>query len=191
MSNSPKIRSNYRGVYWHEARQKWRSQLNVLCHTFFLGEFEDEVDAAREYDLAVRYASPYSKRRRLGLGAESEFNFPAEQAGDSMREASEQIKRMLELCATYASQERIPSTVKHTGLAGRVKDLEAALAQMELRVQLLEGQRHAAPRAASVTLFPAAELVDGEPVAAAPAKPLVTKGGVTIQFLNKELHPDS
>ena len=59
--------SQFRGVSWNQARNKWRAQ---LCHgetVHHLGYFESEVEAAHEYDRAAL---------RL-KGCSAATNFPA------------------------------------------------------------------------------------------------------------------
>jgi|SRR6185436_5069509 len=55
--------SQYRGVYWEPARQKWQAQTKILGKSLPLGRFDSEIEAARAYDAAARkyfgeFASP-------------------------------------------------------------------------------------------------------------------------------------
>ena len=42
--------SKYKGVDWDKRRSKWRAQIRHNYKTFFLGRFDDEIEAARKYD---------------------------------------------------------------------------------------------------------------------------------------------
>ena len=61
--HSPKHSSEYRGVSWDSARGKWVSSIKRNRKTVHLGRFDDEVSAAKAYDLSAvemfgRFASP-------------------------------------------------------------------------------------------------------------------------------------
>jgi len=46
--------SKFKGVSWHTARQNWRAILCTAGTHRYLGSFDDEEEAARRYDAAVR-----------------------------------------------------------------------------------------------------------------------------------------
>lgn len=45
--------SEYRGVQWDTRRQKWVAKIKVDYEEIYLGRFEDEIKAAKEYDRAA------------------------------------------------------------------------------------------------------------------------------------------
>ena len=46
--------SQFKGVYWHKAANKWHAQIGQDGKKHNLGYFSDEKDAARAYDAAAR-----------------------------------------------------------------------------------------------------------------------------------------
>lgn len=58
--------SQYKGVCWHKAAQKWRAQIKHNGYTEHLGCFDDEIDAAKTYD---------DKAKEL-FGKFTRLNFP-------------------------------------------------------------------------------------------------------------------
>jgi hypothetical protein len=48
--------SVYRGVYWHAAEGRWRATVTIDGRQRYLGYFDDEVSAARAYDVAAKAA---------------------------------------------------------------------------------------------------------------------------------------
>jgi hypothetical protein len=46
--------SRFKGVTWHKARRKWSAQIMVDGKHFGLGNFTDEVEAAKAYDAKAR-----------------------------------------------------------------------------------------------------------------------------------------
>lgn len=46
--------SQYKGVSWHRARQKWVAQIKRNKQVVFLGLFDNEIDAARKYNQVVK-----------------------------------------------------------------------------------------------------------------------------------------
>lgn len=49
--------STYNGVYRTRTSKKWTAELKVAKYTQFLGEFKDEEQAARTFDIALRSTS--------------------------------------------------------------------------------------------------------------------------------------
>ena len=55
--NKPKPKNNtssYKGVTWKEDHHKWYTQIVVNHKHYFLGLFDDPLDAAKVYDQAAR-----------------------------------------------------------------------------------------------------------------------------------------
>jgi hypothetical protein len=50
--------SVFKGVNWDPARQKWIARLCVDWKTQYLGGFDEEADAAKAYDDALKLAHP-------------------------------------------------------------------------------------------------------------------------------------
>mmetsp|Transcript_14584 Transcript_14584/g.28229 ORF Transcript_14584/g.28229 Transcript_14584/m.28229 type:complete len:677 (+) Transcript_14584:571-2601(+) len=61
----PSNSSKYRGVYWNKTCKAWRSRIWVNQRSEHLGNFDDEVEAARAFD-----------RRARELGRLTALNFP-------------------------------------------------------------------------------------------------------------------
>ena len=49
-----KIKSSYRGVYWHKTNKKWKAMITANGKTYYLGYYSDERAAAEAYDAAAR-----------------------------------------------------------------------------------------------------------------------------------------
>lgn len=45
--------SKYKGVCWVKIRRKWRVSIRANNKKYFLGEFENELDAAKAYNIAA------------------------------------------------------------------------------------------------------------------------------------------
>jgi len=54
VSSDPKSKSQYLGVSWYAAKQKWQAQISAGAWRKTIGRFDDEVSAARAYDAAAR-----------------------------------------------------------------------------------------------------------------------------------------
>ncbi len=76
MQNRPKRRtkchSKYKGVSFRTAQRKWVADIQVNGKPIFLGYFDDETEAAREYDRAAKkyhgqFAALNFKRHRSKL----------------------------------------------------------------------------------------------------------------------------
>lgn len=46
--------SIYKGVSWHKLKRKWIASCAVNCRNKFLGYFNDEIEAAKAYDLSAK-----------------------------------------------------------------------------------------------------------------------------------------
>lgn len=68
IQNSPvkEHTSGYRGVHWRKDRQKWTAGAGARERYRWLGYFNNEIDAARAYDQAVREL----------FGPDAQVNFP-------------------------------------------------------------------------------------------------------------------
>mmetsp|Transcript_15893 Transcript_15893/g.17971 ORF Transcript_15893/g.17971 Transcript_15893/m.17971 type:complete len:284 (+) Transcript_15893:302-1153(+) len=54
-SSKPVVHSSsYKGVHWNKACKAWRAQISVRGKTEHLGNFDSEIEAAREYDRRAR-----------------------------------------------------------------------------------------------------------------------------------------
>lgn len=54
--------SDFKGVYWSENDKRWRSQIKTNNTTIHLGNFIDEINAAKAYDeAAIKYFGEYAK----------------------------------------------------------------------------------------------------------------------------------
>lgn len=61
-----KSSSRYKGVAWHDASSKWSVQIGINRKRMHLGIFDDELDAAKCYDVhAVKYFGEFA---RLNFG---------------------------------------------------------------------------------------------------------------------------
>ena len=56
MQSNPPIggTSKYKGVSWNKCHKKWRARVKMNGKEYFLGYFDNEIDAARAYDNRVR-----------------------------------------------------------------------------------------------------------------------------------------
>jgi len=69
MNSSKPIRKSsscFKGVCWHKDTKKWQSQIKLNGCSYYLGLFQNEVDAAKAYDdAAILLFGEYAK---LNLG---------------------------------------------------------------------------------------------------------------------------
>jgi hypothetical protein len=59
MKNRQPPRSQYKGVYYDETRDRWIARIRVNGHLEFLGRFMDEMEAAEAYDTRATQAFGY------------------------------------------------------------------------------------------------------------------------------------
>ena len=81
-------RSKYRGVNWDNQRFKWTAQITIQNKSYYLGTFEDELDAARAFSEAWKKAGlPLNNNGRTVLYSEETANSqqPAGAAGQQDR----------------------------------------------------------------------------------------------------------
>ena len=57
--------SKYKGVSWHKGKQKWTSRHTFKGKTYNLGDFDNEEDAAKTYNEAVKDFQKEFKRINL------------------------------------------------------------------------------------------------------------------------------
>lgn len=53
--HSPRGTSRFKGVHWDKEHRKWRVSLSVDTRILFVGRFDDEIAAAKAYDVAARH----------------------------------------------------------------------------------------------------------------------------------------
>lgn len=61
-------KSGYRGVYWEKRSKKWRANVKKNGQRYYLGRFDDAVEAAHAYDAKVKELD----------GDRARLNFPSE-----------------------------------------------------------------------------------------------------------------
>ena len=61
--------SQYKGVSWAKAKGKWRACITIRKRSIHLGYFDDEIEAARVYDVAAQRC----------FGVMAKFNFPLQE----------------------------------------------------------------------------------------------------------------
>jgi hypothetical protein len=53
--------SRFKGVTWDKREKKWRAQLPHKCKNIHVGDFTDELEAAKAYDqTAKKYRGPFA-----------------------------------------------------------------------------------------------------------------------------------
>jgi hypothetical protein len=93
--------SKYRGVSWDKSNSKWKAQINHTRKIHYLGTFDDEEEAARAYDRAVR----------AHRGDKATLNFPAEgEQGVSVGVSS----KYRGVCWSKSSSKWVAS-IRHSG----------------------------------------------------------------------------
>lgn len=66
----PKGTSKYRGVFWASRNKRWQAQIKINGKTKYLGQFKEEVDAAKAYDIAAKQLfgnDCYTNEEKIGL----------------------------------------------------------------------------------------------------------------------------
>lgn len=58
--------SKYKGVYWNKTKKRWISQIQINGHRKSIGNFTNEIEAAKAYDAEAR----------THYGEFATFNFP-------------------------------------------------------------------------------------------------------------------
>jgi hypothetical protein len=55
--------SKYKGVYWYAMRQRWRVRIKAPAgRIFYIGDFDDEVEAAKAYDReAIKHFGEFAR----------------------------------------------------------------------------------------------------------------------------------
>lgn len=48
-----KTSSKFKGVYWCKQNQKWKARIYINKKQMWLGSFDNEIDAAKEYNKAA------------------------------------------------------------------------------------------------------------------------------------------
>lgn len=110
-ANAPKSRgstSQYKGVHWSESHSGWVAQIKHNEKVTYLGQFEDEMDAALTYDAAAKKE----------FGEYAKLNFPIvqkhiEKATVELRDELRQEKLALEQMARRFNKYILESRAAH------------------------------------------------------------------------------
>lgn len=66
ISDKTKLKSGYKGVYWHKQIKKWTARITFNSRSIYLGVFSDPKDGARAYnDAALKYVGVTAILNRL------------------------------------------------------------------------------------------------------------------------------
>lgn len=58
--------SQYKGVGWHKAANKWRADIRINGELKYLGLFTDEIQAAKSYnEAATKYFGEFAQINKL------------------------------------------------------------------------------------------------------------------------------
>jgi hypothetical protein len=64
LSSRPGSTSRYRGVHWHQGKQRWEAQVKIHGKTYHIGRFHDEEEAYEAVVAARLRLMPYTMEIR-------------------------------------------------------------------------------------------------------------------------------